>query len=103
MGTLLVRPFGAPRGRARRTAGQQHEVWHAYLPDIRRDRLYATSFYGPYAPEAGHRFTTKQLRLDPLTHWNCAATSTGTNSVFWLSVGHNAPISPSTGALRSIP
>lgn len=42
-----------------------HEVWHGYLPDVRPGQLYAYRVYGPYDPEAGHRFNPNKLLLDP--------------------------------------
>ncbi len=42
-----------------------HEVWHGYLPDIRPGQLYGYRVYGPYEPEAGHRFNPNKLLLDP--------------------------------------
>lgn len=42
-----------------------HEIWHAYLPDVRAEQLYGYRVYGPYEPEAGHRFNPNKLLLDP--------------------------------------
>src|ERR687894_1071823 len=42
-----------------------HEVWHAYLPDVRPGQLYGYRAHGPYAPEEGHRFNPAKLLLDP--------------------------------------
>ena len=42
-----------------------HEVWHAYLPDIRPGQLYGYRVHGPYAPEEGHRFNPNKLVIDP--------------------------------------
>jgi isoamylase len=41
------------------------EVWHGYLPDARPGQLYGYRVYGPYEPEAGHRFNPNKLLLDP--------------------------------------
>ncbi len=41
------------------------EVWHGYLPDARPGTVYAYRVYGPYEPEAGHRFNHNKLLLDP--------------------------------------
>ncbi len=41
------------------------EVWHGYLPDARPGTVYAYRVYGPYDPEAGHRFNPYKLLLDP--------------------------------------
>ena len=42
-----------------------HEVWHAYLPDVRPGQLYGYRVYGPYEPERGHRFNHHKLLIDP--------------------------------------
>jgi isoamylase len=41
------------------------EVWHGYLPDAAPGTVYAYRVYGPYEPEAGHRFNPNKLVLDP--------------------------------------
>jgi len=41
------------------------EVWHGYLPDARPGQRYGYRVYGPYAPDAGHRFNPNKLLLDP--------------------------------------
>jgi glycogen operon protein len=40
-------------------------VWHGYLPDIRPGQLYGYRVYGPYDPDAGHRFNPHKIVLDP--------------------------------------
>ena len=42
-----------------------HEVWHGYFPDLRPGQLYGFRVYGPYQPEAGHRFNPNKLLIDP--------------------------------------
>ncbi len=44
---------------------QTDQVWHCYLPEARPGLLYGYRVYGPYAPEAGHRFNPNKLLLDP--------------------------------------
>ena len=41
------------------------EVFHGYLPYARPGTVYAYRVYGPYEPEAGHRFNHHKLLLDP--------------------------------------
>jgi glycogen operon protein len=55
------------------------EVWHGYLPDATAGLLYGYRAYGPYEPEAGHRFNPNKLLLDPYAraiagsvHWSDA-------------------------------
>ena len=42
-----------------------HEIWHGYLPDVRPGQLYGYRVFGPFQPEAGHRFNHHKLLLDP--------------------------------------
>lgn len=42
-----------------------HQVWHAYLPDVKPGQLYGYRVYGPYEPENGLRFNPNKLLLDP--------------------------------------
>jgi isoamylase len=44
-----------------RTAHQ----WHGYLPDARPGQCYGYRVFGPYDPEAGHRFNPAKLLIDP--------------------------------------
>lgn len=41
------------------------EVWHGYLPGARPGLVYGLRAYGPYEPDAGHRFNPHKLLLDP--------------------------------------
>ncbi len=41
------------------------EIWHGYLPDARPGTVYGYRVYGPYAPDAGHRFNPNKLLMDP--------------------------------------
>lgn len=41
------------------------EVWHGYLHDLTPGTIYGIRAYGPYEPEAGHRFNPNKLLLDP--------------------------------------
>ena len=41
------------------------EIWHGYLPDARPGQVYGYRVYGPYEPEAGHRFNPNKLLIDP--------------------------------------
>jgi isoamylase len=46
-------------------AERTHDVFHAYLPDVRPGQLYGYRVYGDYAPEQGQRFNPNKLLLDP--------------------------------------
>ena len=41
------------------------EVFHGYLPQARPGTVYGYRVHGPYAPDAGHRFNSNKLLLDP--------------------------------------
>ena len=41
------------------------QIWHGYLADIRPNTVYGYRVHGPYAPDAGHRFNSNKLLLDP--------------------------------------
>ncbi|WP_316168864.1 MULTISPECIES: glycogen debranching protein GlgX [unclassified Bradyrhizobium] len=41
------------------------EVWHGYLPTARPGTVYGYRVYGPYEPDAGHRFNPNKLVIDP--------------------------------------
>ncbi|MBI1212198.1 MAG: glycogen debranching protein GlgX [Alphaproteobacteria bacterium] len=41
------------------------QIWHGYLADVRPGSIYGYRVYGPYQPEAGHRFNHNKLLLDP--------------------------------------
>jgi isoamylase len=42
-----------------------YQVWHGYFPDMRPGQLYGLRAHGPYEPEAGQRFNSNKLLLDP--------------------------------------
>ncbi|MBV9426893.1 MAG: glycogen debranching protein GlgX [Bradyrhizobiaceae bacterium] len=41
------------------------EIWHGYLPNARAGLIYGYRAHGPYQPQAGHRFNSHKLLLDP--------------------------------------
>ena len=41
------------------------EVFHGYLPNVGPGQFYGYRVYGPYEPDAGHRFNPNKLLLDP--------------------------------------
>ena len=49
----------------RRLMEKTDHVFHGYLPDATPGMLYAFRVYGPWEPEAGHRFNANKLLLDP--------------------------------------
>lgn len=43
----------------------EHHIWHGYLRGAKAGMVYGYRVYGPYHPEAGHRFNHHKLLLDP--------------------------------------
>ena len=41
------------------------EIWHGYIDGLKPGTIYGYRVYGPYEPEAGHRFNHNKLLLDP--------------------------------------
>ncbi|MDR7426069.1 MAG: glycogen debranching protein GlgX [Armatimonadota bacterium] len=54
-----------PQGRALPLPERTGPVWHGYLPHLRPGQLYGYRVWGPYWPQAGHRFNPRKLLLDP--------------------------------------
>jgi len=42
-----------------------HDIWHGYVPGLEPGAVYGYRVYGPYNPQAGHRFNPHKLLLDP--------------------------------------
>ncbi|MGD8631825.1 MAG: glycogen debranching enzyme GlgX, partial [Gammaproteobacteria bacterium] len=64
-----------------------HEIWHGYLPEVRAGQLYGYRVYGPYQPEAGHRFNHNKLLLDPYAK-SLVGTFRWNDALFGYVVGH---------------
>jgi glycogen operon protein len=64
-------------------------VWHAYLPEARPGQLYGYRVYGPYEPQAGHRFNPHKLLIDPYAK-SLASTTKWDDSVFGYTIGSDA-------------
>lgn len=66
---------------------RSHQVWHAYLPDIKPGQLYGYRVHGPYEPENGHRFNPNKLLIDPYAK-AIAGTIEWHDSLFSYELGH---------------
>ncbi|MDW4499749.1 glycogen debranching protein GlgX [Sulfitobacter sp. D35] len=66
-----------------------HQVWHGYLTDVRPGQLYGYRVHGPYAPEAGHRFNSNKLLLDPYAVQH-HGTMRWHPAIFGYKVGHQS-------------
>jgi isoamylase len=42
-----------------------NQVFHGHVPDLGPDTFYGYRVHGPYEPDAGHRFNSSKLLLDP--------------------------------------
>lgn len=62
------------------------EIWHGYLPDARPGLIYGYRVYGPYEPEAGHRFNPNKLTLDPYAKAHVGAL-TWRDELFGYTIG----------------
>jgi glycogen operon protein len=40
-------------------------IWHGYIPGIKPGQRYGFRVHGPYDPNAGHRFNSNKLLIDP--------------------------------------
>lgn len=41
------------------------EIWHIYLPDVTPGQVYGYRVHGTHDPQAGHRFNSNKILLDP--------------------------------------
>ena len=62
------------------------EVFHGYLPDAQPGLVYGYRVYGPYQPDAGHRFNPSKLLLDPYAR-KLAGNLLWSDSLFGYRVG----------------
>jgi glycogen operon protein len=84
---LFDGPTGSREIARIRLPEQTDQVWHAYLPGIRPGQLYGYRVYGPYEPQAGHRFNPSKLLLDPYAR-AFAGTVQWSDAVFGYTIGH---------------
>ncbi|AJE21448.1 glycogen debranching protein GlgX [Azotobacter chroococcum] len=63
------------------------EIWHGYLPDAHPGQVYGYRVYGPYAPDAGHRFNPNKLLIDPYAK-QLVGELRWSESLFGYTIGH---------------
>ncbi len=63
------------------------EIWHGYLPDMQPNQVYGYRVYGPYEPEAGHRFNPNKLLIDPYAK-QLVGELIWSESLFGYTIGH---------------
>jgi len=62
------------------------DVFHGYLPNVRPGLAYGFRAYGPYQPEAGHRFNPHKLLIDPYAR-ELAGEVRWTDALFGYRIG----------------
>ncbi|MCW3148102.1 glycogen debranching protein GlgX [Stutzerimonas stutzeri] len=63
------------------------EIWHGYLPDAHPGQIYGYRVYGPYEPEAGHRFNPNKLLIDPYAK-QLVGELRWSEALFGYTIGH---------------
>jgi len=63
------------------------EIWHGYLPETKPGQVYGYRVYGPYEPEAGHRFNHNKLLIDPYAK-QLVGTLEWSEALFGYTIGH---------------
>ncbi|MBO0663163.1 glycogen debranching protein GlgX [Jiella sp. MQZ9-1] len=63
------------------------EIFHGYLRDVRPGQIYGYRVYGPYEPDAGHRFNPNKLLIDPYAK-QLIGEVTWDHALFGYTIGH---------------
>ncbi|WP_447973093.1 glycogen debranching protein GlgX [Nitrospira sp. Kam-Ns4a] len=86
---LYDRPDAEKESRRIRIEERTDQVWHVYLPGVRPGQHYGYRVHGPYEPEAGHRFNSHKLLIDPYAK-AIAGTVEWSDAVFGYRIGNPA-------------
>ena len=62
-------------------------IWHVYLPGLGPGQQYGYRMYGPYEPQAGHRFNPNKLLIDPYAK-AISGTINWNDALFGYEMGH---------------
>ncbi|HEY1022064.1 MAG TPA: glycogen debranching protein GlgX, partial [Flavisolibacter sp.] len=62
-------------------------IWHIYIPGLGPGQLYGYRMYGPYEPQAGHRFNPNKLLIDPYAK-AISGTIAWNDALFGYELGH---------------
>ncbi len=65
-----------------------NEIWHGYLPDAHPGQVYGYRVYGPYEPDAGHRFNPNKLLIEPYAK-QLIGTLKWSEALFGYTIGHH--------------
>jgi isoamylase len=68
---------------------RSHDIWHAYIPDLRPGQLYGYRVHGPYEPENGHRFNPAKVLLDPYAKAMCVDEYGWDDNLFGYTIGQD--------------
>jgi glycogen operon protein len=82
-----------------RVKERTHHIWHIYIPELGPGQLYGFRVYGPYDPQAGHRFNPNKLLIDPYSK-AISGTISWDNSLFGYEMGH--PTKTRVSAIRTV-
>jgi glycogen operon protein len=63
-----------------------HDVWHAYIADLKPGQIYGYRVYGPYDPPNGYRFNAAKVLLDPYAKAMCGVEEWD-DSLFGYEIG----------------
>jgi len=63
------------------------EIFHGYMRDVRPGQIYGYRVYGPYEPDAGHRFNPNKLLIDPYAK-QLIGELTWDHALFGYTIGH---------------
>lgn len=70
-----------------RVKERTNHIWHTYIPGLLPGQLYGYRVYGPYEPQAGHRFNPYKLLIDPYAK-AISGTINWNHSLFGYEMGH---------------
>lgn len=62
-------------------------IWHVFIPNLGPGQLYGYRVYGPYDPQAGHRFNPNKLLIDPYAK-AISGTISWNDALFGYELGH---------------
>ncbi|RBM07506.1 glycogen debranching protein GlgX [Novacetimonas cocois] len=63
------------------------QIFHGWIADVQPGQFYGYRVYGPYEPDAGHRFNPNKLLLDPYARAH-AGDLQWNDAVFGYTIGH---------------
>ena len=83
---LFEGPDSAKESHCIRIEERTDQIWHVYLPGLWPSQHYGYRVHGPYDPEAGHRFNSNKLLIDPYAK-SLAGTIEWSDAMFGYRIG----------------